>query len=128
MANIKNMRMAGAVCSNPHIELSTKFIGLRTVVTYTPTNCVCEVKYYEYSVADGNRLCDILKNPEGVSDNFHPVPIVNGNYRLEICMAEDHSFLAVNPMRYSMLGYQPIGEPMVFEGDTAKILSLLFVN
>ncbi len=128
MANIKNMRMAAAVCTNPHIELSSKFIGLRTVVKYTPTNSVCEVKYYEYSVADGNRLCDILKSPDKAGDDFHPVPIVNGHYRVEICMAEDYSFLAVNPMRYSMLGYQPIEEPMVFEGAEAEMLCGLFVN
>lgn len=129
MANIRRMQMADAVCSHPRIALGTAMLGLRTTVTYTQTNSPCEVKYYEYSVEDGTMLEGILRDTKpAASRGFHPQPTVNGNYRVEICMARDHSFLAVNLLRYSLLGYKPVGEPLVFEAEEAEAYSLLFEN
>lgn len=128
MANIKKMQMADVVCANPHLDISKAFCGLRVIITYTPTNSVCDVKYLEYSPSDGNKLVEVLSHPQLGTNGFCPHPTYNGNYRAELCLSHDRQFLAVQLLQYSLLGYNPVGETYVFEGDLAQSLSSLFCD
>lgn len=125
MANINKLQMASAVCADSRISVSKSLLGLRTTVTYNPSNSVCNVKTLEYNAADGDRLKAVLDHPESMGD-FRPKATVNGNYMAELVQSRDHAFVAVQLLRFSQLNYEPVGQPYLFEGDDARRVSQLF--
>ena len=125
MANIKKMQMGKTICADSRIGISSSMLGLRTTVTYLPTNSVADVKTLEYSAADGDKLKNVLES-KPLKTDFHPQPTVNGNYMAEVCLSRDHAFCAVQLLRFAQLNYEPVGEVHIFEGDEARAAAQLF--
>ena len=130
MANIKNLRMAKAICADSRINISKSMFGLRTNVTYVPTNSVVDVITPEYSASDGDKLKVVLESSAEklikAAADFRPQPTVNGNYMAEVCLSRDHAFCAVQLLRFVQLNYEPVTDLLIFEGEAARAVSLLF--
>lgn len=126
MAKINNLRMGKTICTDLRIGIRKSLFGLRTQITYIPTNSIVEVKKNEYNSADGARLLDIVEKPEKPFDDFRPQPTANGNYIAEVCLSQDHNFLAVQLFHYMEMNYEPVTEVLIFENDKANQLSKLF--
>ena len=121
--------MAGTVCSNSRIGIVKTFFGLCTKVVYLPTDSRVEVKRLEYDAETGTRWKRILARPEEnvrlAVAGFKPQATTNGNYMLEACVSRDGNFVALLLLQYEQLGYEPVSDVVVFEGEEAKALSLL---
>jgi len=84
----------------------------------------------EYSPTEGEevkRLLDlpIAKIPAEVSRKGKPRTSSNGNFRLEVCLSDDHQFCSLQLFRYVDFIYQPLFEPRFYEGkDVEPLLSI----
>ena len=130
MANIKNLQMWKSICADSRIGISKSLFGLKTTITYLPTQSVINAKIIEYAQKDGERLLRILqtqqdKLSEAVSD-FHPKEVYNGNYMLEVCSSSDGQFVGLLLKQFSQITYEPVTEALFFEGDKAKAINRLF--
>lgn len=130
MANIKNMQMWNTICADVRISISKSLLGLRTTMTYTPSNSIIDANTFEYSPADGDRLKRLLDTPrEKLVDalgDFRPKTVANGNYLAEVCISRDGAFLAVLLLQFTHLSYEPVTDVLVFEGDIARAVRQLF--
>ena len=130
MANIKNLQMWSDICKDPRVNISKSFFGLKTTVTYVPTQSIIDALIFQYSPEEGRRLRDLLETPveelEKAIGDFHPKDISNGNYLLEVCLSRDGQFVALMLKQFSQMNYEPITKVLVYEGDAAKTISKLF--
>ena len=122
--------MWNTICADARICISKSLFGLRTTATYTPTNSIIDAKSFEYSPADGEHLRRLLDTPkEKIADSidgFRPKATVNGNYMAEVCASRDGQFLAVQLHQFTRMSYEPVTDVLIFEGDDAKALHMLF--
>ena len=130
MANIKNLQMWNTICNDSHISISKSFFGMRTTVTYLQTGSKIKAKTNEYSPSDGEHLKSILNKPKeqiakSIGD-YRPRPIVNGNYKMEICVSEDGEFIVFQLFQFNRLNYEPVSDLYLFEGNDAKIIGKMF--
>ena len=130
MANIKHLQMAKAICADSRIDVRKTMLGLRSVVTYLPTNSVMEAKTVEYTPEAGDRLRNILEGPRAkladALEAFSARPVANGNYMLEVCVSRDGEFAALQLLHYSQMSYVPVTSVLFYEGDEAHIVGKLF--
>lgn len=128
MANIKNMRMWDTIRKDNRIQMKSSWMGLRTTVTFLPTQSTMLAKTLEFSPADGEQLLRILasKDMAQAMSGFHPAPTVNGNYMLEVCYSADGTFLALMLLQYRQMVYEPVTDVRFYEGtDAQAILDIL---
>ena len=127
MASFKNMEMASIVASHPHIFVKHGFFDLFTRVYYRPTLAKVDCFRNYYTVSSGNAIHQFLlkfqSDPAGAGHtqlklDFDP----NGNYCMELCVASDDSFCAVQLFRYGELEYVPVTEVRIYEGREAELL------
>ncbi len=130
MANIKNMQMWQTICADDRISISKSLFGLRTTTIFEPTDSIIDANRLEYSPADGERIRRILEAPREklaiTIGNFHPTPISCGNYKADVCASRDGAFLALQLFQYVKLGYEPVTDVLIFEGNEAATISKLF--
>ena len=128
MASLKNMEMASVVASHPHIFVKHGFLGLYSKVYYRPTLAEVDCIRNYYTVSSGNAIHQFLlkfQNDPSCAEHTHlkldfdP----NGNYCMELCVARDGSFCAVQLFRYGELEYVPVNEVKIYEGREAELLS-----
>ena len=128
MASLKNMEMASVVASHPHIFVKHGFLGLYSKVYYRPTLAEVDCIRNYYTVSSGNDIHQFLlkfQNDPSCAEHTHlkldfdP----NGNYCMELCVARDGSFCAVQLFRYGELEYVPVTEVKIYEGREAELLS-----
>ena len=126
MSSIKNLEMAYAVSTHPHITVKKSFF--QTKVIFTPTQSPVRVIIQEYTPTEGARLVSLLDMPTDklaaeLQHKGKPVPGSNGHFHLEACLSEDHRFCALQVFRYGDFRYNAIGEPHFYEGDDAKVIA-----
>lgn len=133
MANFNNMEIASAVAAHSQISIKKSFFGLFTKVYYKPTlslvNCIRDY----YTAATGHALqqflLDFQENPSCAEHRVLKMePDPNGNYCLEMCVAKDGSFIAIQLFRYSMLSYNAVCDIKIFEGHHAALLKQVLVS
>ena len=126
MANLKNLEMAQAVSSHPHINITAGFLGLSQRITYTPTGSKVRVVIKDYAPEQGSKLEKALR-AGNVTAAIAQVGEVQsgtiGNTRLEACVAADGSFVAVQLLRFALLRYEPLMDVRFFEGDEAQTVA-----
>lgn len=122
------MEMASVVASHPHIFVKHGFLGLYSKVYYRPTLAEVDCIRNYYTVSSGNAIHQFLlkfQNDPSCAEHTHlkldfdP----NGNYCMELCVARDSSFCAVQLFRYGELEYVPVTEVKIYEGREAELLS-----
>lgn len=132
MANIKNLQMGSAICADSRIGISKSWLGLHTTVTYLPTNSVVDARVIGFSPQDGDCLRRLLTSPlidlSKTVESFHPQPVENGNYLLEVCASRDGRFVALLLLHYVLLGYEPVTDVCFYEDKEAYLIGKLFKN
>lgn len=131
MTKIKKLEMAAAVSNEKDITVTESFFGLCEKAIYTPTGSRVKADTYEYSQSNGERLIALVDSgikelekelERGVIVRATPV----GHIRAEVCVSDDHQFLALNILKFSNFEYVPVRGPRLFRGHDAEVASRLF--
>ena len=129
MSSIKSLEMAAAVSAYKNITIKKSLFSTKAI--YTPTGSPIKVLSLEYSPSEGERLERLLDMPidkmvAEVQQKGKPAAGVNGNFRLEVCLSEDHQFCALQLFRFADFSYRPLFEPRFYEGETVEYYAKLF--
>jgi len=128
MSSIKNLEMAAALSAYQHIEIKKSLFSTKAV--YTPTQSRARAIVLEYSPSEGERVERLLEMPldkmaADIQEKGKPATGVNGNFRLELCLSDDHQFCALQLFRFGDFRYNPVFEPRFYEGKDVETIALL---
>jgi len=129
MSSIKNLEMAAVVSAYKNITIKKSLFFTKAI--YTPTGSSVKIKVLEYSPSEGEKLERLLDMPiekmnVDIQQKGKPVASVNGNFRLEVCLSDDHMFCALQLFRFADLSYHPLFEPRFYEGENVEYITKLF--
>ena len=129
MSSIKSLEMAAAVSAYQNITIKKSLFSTKAI--YTPTGSPVKAIALEYSPSEGENVQRLLDLPldkmaADIEQKGKPQAGVNGNFRLEVCLSDDHQFCALQLFRFTDLSYHPLFEPRFYEGwDVEYIAKLL---
>ena len=128
MSSIKNLEMAAALSTYEHIEIKKSLFSTKAI--YTPTQSQANAIILEYTPSEGERVEHLLDMPldkmaADIQQKGKPAAGANGNFRLELCLSDDHQFCALQLFRFSDFQYKPVFEPRFYEGKDAEAVALL---
>jgi len=128
MSSIKNLEMAAALSTYEHIEIKKSLFSTKAI--YTPTQSQAKAIILEYTPSEGERVEHLLDMPldkmaADIQQKGKPAAGANGNFRLELCLSDDHQFCALQLFRFSDFQYKPVFEPRFYEGKDAEAVALL---
>jgi len=128
MSSIKNLEMAAALSKYEHIEIKKSLFSTKAI--YTPTQSQAKAIILEYTPSEGERVEHLLEMPldkmaADIQQKGKPAAGANGNFRLELCLSDDHQFCALQLFRFSDFQYKPVFEPRFYEGKDAEAVALL---
>ena len=128
MSSIKNLEMAAALSAYQHIEIKKSLFSTKAI--YTPTQSVAKAIILEYTPSEGERVEHLLEMPldkmaADIQQKGKPVAGANGNFRLEVCLSDDHQFCALQLLRFGDFQYKPVFEPRFYEGKDVEAVALL---
>ena len=114
MSSIKNLEMAAALSTYEHIEIKKSLFSTKAI--YTPTQSQAKAIILEYTPSEGERVELLLEMPldkmaADIQQKDKPAAGANGNFRLELCLSDDHQFCALQLFRFSDFQYKPVFEP-----------------
>ena len=67
-----------------------------------------------------------FKMTADIEQKGKPKTGVNGNFRLEVCLSDDHQFCALQLFRFADFSYRPFYEPRFYEGTDVEYITKLF--
>ena len=128
MSSIKHLEMAAALSAYKHIEIKKSLFRAKAI--YTPTQSQAKAIILEYSPSEGERVERLLEMPSDqmsadVQQKGKPVAGANGNFRLELCLSDDHQFCGLQLFRFGDFEYNPVFEPRFYEGKDAETIAQL---
>ncbi len=128
MPSIKNLEMAAALSAYQHIEIKKSLFSTKAI--YTPTQSQAKAIILEYTPSEGERVEHLLEMPldkmaADIQQKGKPVAGANGNFRLELCLSDDHQFCALQLFRFGDFQYKPVFEPRFYEGKDAEYITQL---
>ena len=128
MSSIKNLEMAAALSAYQHIEIKKSLFSTKAI--YTPTQSVAKAIILEYTPSEGERVEHLLEMPldkmaADIQQKGKPAAGANGNFRLEVCLSDDHQFCALQLLRFGDFQYKPVFEPRFYEGKDVEAVALL---
>ena len=128
MSSIKNLEMAAALSTYSHIEIKKSLFSTKAI--YTPTQSLVKAIILEYTPTEGGRVARLLDMPldkmaADIQEKGKPVAVANGNYRLELCLSDDHQFCALQLFQFGDFRYNPISEPRFYKGKDVEAIALL---
>lgn len=128
MSSFKSLEMAATVSAHPHIKVKKSFFG--TKVIYEPTQSSVKAIIQEYTIEEGKKVERLLQMPldkmaDEIAQKGKPAYANIGHFRLELCLSDDHQFCALQLFRYADFHYNPVMEPLFFEGKDVETLALL---
>ena len=128
MSSIKNLEMAAALSTYQHIEIKKSLFSTKAI--YTPTQSQAKAIILEYTPSEGERVEHLLEMPldkmaADIQQKGKPVAGANGNFRLELCLSDDHQFCALQLFRFGDFQYKPVFEPRFYEGKDAEYITQL---
>ena len=120
--------MAAALSAYQHIEIKKSLFSTKAI--YTPTQSLAKAIILEYSPSEGERVARLLDMPldkmaAEIQQKGKPVAGVNGNFRLELCLSDDHQFCAVQLFRFGDFQYKPVFDPRFYEGKDVESITQL---
>ena len=123
MSSIKNLEMAAALSAYQHIEIKKSLFSTKAI--YTPTQSQAKAIILEYSPSEGERVARLLDMPldkmaADIQQKGKPATGANGNFRLELCLSDDHQFCAVQLLRFGDFQYKPVFDPRFYEGKDVE--------
>lgn len=129
MPSFKNLEMAAAVSTHENIIVKKSFFS--TKVIYAPTQSPVKVIVREYDPVEGARLQRLLDMPISKMEaelqrKGKPATAQLGNYRLEVCLSQDHRFCALQLIRFENYKNHALFEPRYYaDNDVEAIVKLL---
>ena len=129
MSSLKNMEMAYAVSTHPHITVKKSFFSSKVI--YAPTGSPVRAIIHEYTPTEGDYLISLLslpldKLPDELRRKGKPVPGSNGHYHLEACLSDDRQFCTLQLFRFVDFKNSAVFEPRIYEGiDAERIAQIL---
>ena len=128
MSSIKHLEMAAALSTYMYIKIKKSLFSTKAI--YTPTQSRVRAFILEYSPSEGERVERLLEMPldkmtADVMQRGKPVPGVNGNFRLELCLSDDHQFCGLQLFRFGDFKYNPVFKPRFYEGKDAEAIAQL---
>ena len=128
MSSIKNLEMAAALSAYSHIEIKKSLFSTKAI--YTPTQSRAQAIVLEYTPTEGEHVERLLNMPldkmaAEIQHKGKPAAGENGNYRLELCLSDDHQFCAVQLYHFVDFQYKPVFEPRFYEGKDADYVTQL---
>ena len=128
MSSIKHLEMAAALSAYTHVEIKKSLFS--TKVIYTPTQSQIKAYILEYSPSEGEHVEHLLDMPldkmaADIQQKGKPAAGVNGNFRLELCLSDDHQFCGLQLFRFGDFKYNPVFEPRFYEGKDAETIAQL---
>ena len=128
MSSIKNLEMAAALSAYQHIEIKKSLFSTKAI--YTPTQSQAKAIILEYTPSEGERIARLLEMPldkmaADIQQKGKPAAGANGNFRLEVCLSDDHQFCALQLLRFGDFQYKPVFEPRFYEGKDVEAVALL---
>lgn len=129
MSSIKNLDMAAAVSAYKNITIKKSLFSTKAI--YTPTGSTVKAMALEYSLSEGEKMKRLLDMPldkmtADIEQKGKPKTGVNGNFRLEVCLSDDHQFCALQLFRFADFSYRPFYEPRFYEGTDVEYVAKLF--
>ena len=129
MSSIKHLDMAAAVSAYKNITIKKSLFSTKAL--YTPTGSTVKAMVLEYSPSEGEKVQRLLDMPldkmaVDIEQKGKPKTGVNGNFRLEICLSDDHQFCALQLFRFADFSYRPLYEPRFYEGTDVENITKLF--
>ena len=120
--------MAAALSAYEHIEIKKSLFSTKAI--YTPTQSQAKAIILEYTPSEGERVEHLLDMPldkmaADIQQMGKPAAGANGNFRLELCLSDDHQFCAVQLLRFGDFQYKPVFEPRFYEGKDVEAVALL---
>ena len=120
--------MAAALSAYQHIEIKKSLFSTKAI--YTPTQSVAKAIILEYTPSEGERVEHLLEMPldkmaADIQQKGKPAAGANGNFRLEVCLSDDHQFCALQLLRFGDFQYKPVFEPRFYEGKDVEAVALL---
>lgn len=129
MSTLNKLQMAHTICKDARVDTRKSFLGLCTTLTYNPTQSIIDARQIELTPSEGDQLSRLMNDGRdpllkaAASIKLHP--IVNGNYKLDVCVSRDHQFVALQLLKYMQLNYEPVTDIMIFEHDEAQRVSAM---
>ena len=128
MSSIKNLEMAAALSAYPYITIKKSLFSTKAI--YTPTQSQAKAVVLEYSPSEGERVERLLEMPldkmaADIAQKGKPVAGANGNFRLELCLSDDHQFCAVQLFRFGDFIYHPVFAPRFYKGKDVEAIVML---
>lgn len=129
MSSIKNLDMAAAVSAYKNITIKKSLFSTKAI--YTPTGSTVKAMALEYSPSEGEKVKRLLDMPldkmtADIEQKGKPKTGANGNFRLEVCLSDDHQFCALQLFRFVDFSYRPFYEPRFYEGTDVEYITKLF--
>ena len=120
--------MAAALSAYPHIEIKKSLFSTKAI--YTPTQSLAKAIILEYSPSEGERVERLLgmtpdKMVADIQQKGKPQCGVNGHFRLEVCLSDDHQFCALQLFRFGDFKYNPVFEPRFYTGAGVEPITQL---
>ena len=128
MSSIKHLEMAAALSAYTRIEIKKSLFSTKAI--YTPTQSQVKACILEYSPFEGERLERLLDMPldkmaADIQQKGKPATGANGNFRLELCLSDDHQFCALQLLSFGDFQYKPVFEPRFYEGKDVESITQL---
>jgi hypothetical protein len=120
--------MAAALSAYPYVTIKKSLFSTKAI--YSPTQSQIKVIILEYSPSEGERVERLLTMPlnkmaEDIVQKGKPSAGANGNFRLELCLSDDHQFCALQLFRFGDFLYNPVFEPHFYKGKDVETVALL---
>lgn len=119
------------VALNSNIACKSVCFGIVKKLYYKPTNSTLKSIERYFGPQDKNILLSLFQLQGDSLISFakkqHLDEKMNGNMLLEAFISSDRQFIALQLSQYSTLDYQLICAPIFLEGQTAEIVSNVFL-
>ena len=128
MSSIKNLDMAAAVSAYKNITIKKSLFSTKAI--YTPTGSIVKAMVLEYSPSEGEKVQHLLDMPldkmaADIAQKGKPATGVNGNFRLEICLSDDHQVCALQLVRFADFSYRSLFDSRFYEGNDVEYIAKL---
>ncbi len=128
MPSFNSLTMSSDLVNDSRVSVKKSFFGLSTSVVYLTTNSKVKALKKEYDPDNGNMLKCVLttdkaKQPAMLAGLESLAETHLGNYMLEMCVSDDHQFVALRLFHYQELRYTPVTPLLTYEGEDASLVA-----
>lgn len=126
-----NTGLKETVALHSNIACKSVCFGLIKKLYYKPTNSSLKSVELYFGPKDKDKLLSLFQLQGDALISFakkqHLDEKMNGNMLLEAFISSDRQFIALQLSQYSTLDYQLLCAPIFLEGQTAEIVSNVFL-